>query len=80
MDCEYRTRNLFLAVFILARGAEIPTIRGEVGRAEFVFPDPEERLGWEWELFNADEPVGVQQFCWAFRELKAQMKQAFNLR
>jgi len=77
---EYRTRNLFLAVFILARGAEIPEIRGEEGRAEFVFPDPEQRLGWEIMEFQADAPVPVQQFVWAFRELKAQMKQAFNSR
>ncbi len=38
---EYRTRNLQLAIFILARGAEVPEIRGEAGRAEFVFLDEE---------------------------------------
>lgn len=80
-DLEYRTRNLSLAAFILAKGAaEIPEIRGERGRAEFAFDDPEGKLGWEYELFKADEPVGVQQFIWAQRELRAQMDKKFGPR
>jgi hypothetical protein len=77
---EYRTRNLPLAQFILAKGAEIPEIRGERGHVEFIFPDPEERLGWEYELFKADEPIGVQQFLWAQKELRAQMDKKFGPR
>lgn len=80
MDSEYRTRNLPLAQFILARGASVPEIRGERGRGEFVFADPEENFGWEYELFKADTPVGVQQFIWAGRELFAQMDRKFGPR
>jgi hypothetical protein len=54
--------------------------RGETGRAEFVFDDREEKLGWEWELFQADTPVPVLQFVWAQRELRAQMARAFGQR
>ena len=79
-DCEYRTRNLALAAFILAKGAGIPEIRGERGRAEFVFPDDEGKLGWEYVEFQADAPIGVQQYVWAHRELRAQMERKFGPR
>ena len=61
-DLEYRTRNLAYASFLLANGAQIPEIRGEQGRAEFVFLDEERALGWQWELFKADAPVPIQQY------------------
>ncbi len=80
LKMEYRTRNLYLAVFILARGGPIPEIRGEKGRAEFVFDDPEGKLGWEYMEFQADAPVPVQQFVWAQKELRAQMDRTFGPR
>jgi len=79
-ECEYRTRNLGLAQFLIARGAPIPEIRGERGRAEFRFLDEEEKLGWEAVQFEADAQVGVQQFLWAQRELRAQMERKFGPR
>ncbi len=77
---EYRTRNLQLACFILARGADVPEIRGERGRGEFVFPDPEAKLGWEKELFQADTAVPVRQLFWAQKELRGQMERKFGPR
>ncbi len=67
-DLEYRTRNLAYASFLLANGAQIPEIRGEQGRAEFVFLDEERALGWQWELFKADAPVPIQQYLCAERD------------
>ena len=80
MDCVYRTRNLQLAAFILARGGPIPEVRGERRRAEFVFPDPKEELGWQYEEFRADAQVGIQQFLWAQKELRAQIDRKFGPR
>jgi len=77
---EYRTHNIRLAEFILARGSKVPEIRGQRDRAEFVFDDPDGKLGWELELFRADEPILVQQFIWAQRELRAQMDRKFGPR
>jgi hypothetical protein len=77
---EYRTRNLKLAIFILARGADIPEIRGERGNAQFVFPDPEGNLGWEEQEYAADTAVSPHQLFWAQKELRAQMDRAFGRR
>jgi len=77
---EYRTNNLHLAAFILARGAPVPEIRGERGRAQFAFDDPEGKLGWEQQEFQADTPIGVQQLLWAQKELRAQMDRTFGPR
>jgi hypothetical protein len=78
---EYRTRSLQFAAFVLARdSAGIPEIEGEKGRAELVFDDPDEKLGWEFELFKADTPVGIQQYIWATKELFAQINRKFGPR
>lgn len=75
---EYRTRNIGLAQFLLARGADIPEIGGKRGAAEFIFLDEEEKLGWEHLQFQADAPVGIQQILWAQKELRAQMDRKFG--
>jgi hypothetical protein len=75
---EYSTRNLQLATYILARGAAVPAIKGQRGRAEFIFDDPEEKIGWEEQEFSADTPVGARQLFWAIKELRAQMDRAFG--
>jgi hypothetical protein len=77
---EFVTKNLQLASFILARGAEFSAVKGVPGRAEFVFLDSEEKLGWEAELLRADTPVPALQLFWAMRELRAQMDKAFGRR
>ena len=78
MEKEYQTKNLQLATFILARGGEIPTLTGERGAVTFHFPDPEEKLGWEWELFLGDTPVPARQLFWAMKELRAQMDRHYG--
>ena len=77
-NVSYSTRNIQLACFVLARGAGVPTIKGQRGRAEFIFDDPEEKLGWEEQEFSADTPVGPRQLFWAIKELRAQMDRVFG--
>jgi hypothetical protein len=75
---EYATKNLQLACYVLAKGADLIAIKGQRGRAEFVFHDPKEDLAWSEHEFSADAPVPVRQFCWAMREIRAQMDRAFG--